>query len=140
MNHSLHNMMLTTQNRFYREILKGALTLGLSPGQPKVLEFLRDTGESTQTDICRALDLDKSTITGILARMEDAGLIIIRRDEKNKRKTLISLSKKGIDASDKMEKIFNKVDTRAWGSIPENKRNDFIETFKQIYENISKAE
>ncbi len=139
MNTSLHNMMLITQNRFYREILGGALKKGLSPGQPKVLELLRHEKECTQTEISRALDLDKSTVTGILSRMESAGLIVVRSDAIDKRRRRISLSPEGLKASDDMEEVFSEVDAIAWGNIPEDKRREFIETLTQIYNNISKA-
>jgi len=140
MNDTLHYMMLITQSRISRQILQEAAKLGLSPSQPKVLEYLTHNEGCTQMDICRALVLDKSTITGILARMEEVGLIEIKRDKTDKRKTVIMLSEAGRKASDDMEKIFSDVDSRLWGDIPEENRTDFIETLKKIYENIAKAD
>ena len=130
-------MMLITQNRFYRRLLGEALSKGLSPGQPKVLELLRYKDECTQTEISHALDLDKSTVTGILSRMEDAGLIVIRRDIRDRRRTLISLSDAGRAASDEMEEVFKRTDALAWGKISEEKRREFIKLLKEIYENVS---
>ena len=47
----------------------------LKPGEPKILEFLAEHEPCEQKAIAHGCDLDSASVTGILRRMEDRGLI-----------------------------------------------------------------
>ena len=49
--HSLHHLWMKTYLRMKRLVSAQAAPLGLSPGQPKILEYLAEYGEHEQKDI-----------------------------------------------------------------------------------------
>ncbi len=56
-------------------IRPGMAVIGLSTGQPKILEYLSRQDSRMQKDIAAALDIEPATVSQILYNMEQAGLI-----------------------------------------------------------------
>ena len=59
--------------------------LGLTPGKPKILEFLRLFGESNQKAIAAYCEIELATVGNILLGMEKEGLIIRQNKDGNRR-------------------------------------------------------
>ena len=55
---SLHYLLMKSNAMLSRRILSGAGKLGLTPGQPKVLEFLLHHGESDQKTIAAYCEIE----------------------------------------------------------------------------------
>ncbi len=62
-------------NQSNRAINRRTRAAGLTPGQPKILQYLTGDDGCTQKAIGDGCAIDKSTVTGLLARMEADGLI-----------------------------------------------------------------
>jgi len=77
--------------KWYETYLK---TLGINISYIYVMEVINDNGPSSLTFIARQLDLEKATVSNLLARMERDD-IIIRSSEKGRRSYEITLTKKG---------------------------------------------
>lgn len=60
-----------------------------------VLEALHKNPGLSQADLCAQLDLDRSTVAGLVARMSDRGIITRTNHEEDKRRYSISLSEVG---------------------------------------------
>lgn len=60
-----------------------------------VLNLLHRTPGASQRNLCDGLDLDRSTIAEIVARLEARGLIERVRDEKDRRRNILHLSERG---------------------------------------------
>ena len=75
MKKDLHYMLLVAFNRSNKVITRQILEKGLMPGQPKILEFLLENDGCTQKEIGKGCVLDKSTVTSLLSRMEENGLV-----------------------------------------------------------------
>ena len=67
----LHRLLLLAFHRSNRAIVTETSRFALLPGQPKILDFLWDREGCTQREIGQGCALDKSTVTGLLARMEE---------------------------------------------------------------------
>ncbi len=91
----LHFLLLKAHNVSTRQIQAQMAELGLTPGQPKVLEYLLEHDGSCARAICETFAIDKSTMASILPRMEKAGLIRREASEKDRRLALIWLTDKG---------------------------------------------
>ena len=81
--HSLHHVLMKTYLQMKRLVSAQAMPLGLSPGQPKILEFLAEYGEHEQKDIAEYCDIEPATVGNILLRMEASGLINRRNRPNN---------------------------------------------------------
>lgn len=79
-------------NRLYRGLLDG---FGLTYPQFLVLIALRQKNDRKVTDLGEALFLESNTLTPLLKRMEQAGLIARRRASRDERAVIVSLTEKG---------------------------------------------
>ncbi len=92
------NFILTKAQRHVNQLFKAELAgFGVTPGQYAVLKCLWDENAQTARKIAERLVLDSSTITGILDRMEQKGLIEKHSDPKDRRALQVVLTKAGKD-------------------------------------------
>ncbi len=92
------NFALTKAQRHVNQLFKAELApYGVTPGQYAVLKCLWDENAQTARKIAERLVLDSSTITGILDRMEQKGLIEKHSDPKDRRALQVVLTKAGKD-------------------------------------------
>lgn len=60
-----------------------------------VLNVLQRLGEASQRDLCDALDLDRSTVAGLVARLEARGLVARVRAAADRRRNVVRLTDVG---------------------------------------------
>ncbi len=94
-NDELHFLLLKAHNVSTRQIMAQTAELGLTPGQPKVLEYLLEHDGACARAICQEFAIDKSTMASILPRMEKAGLVRREASETDRRTSSIWLTEKG---------------------------------------------
>ena len=87
MDTSFHYLLLAAQGMFQRRILARLAGSGLTAGQPKVLNYLGLHNGSVQKSIALGCQIDPATLTGLLGRMEEKGLVE-RRAEGGDRRAL----------------------------------------------------
>lgn len=96
--------------RLYRPLLDA---LGLTYPQYLAMLVLWETSPRTVGAMGDALDLDSSTLTPLLKRLEAGGLIDRRRDPKDERRVIVALTDKGLALRDRAlsipEQIFCQV-------------------------------
>ncbi len=118
-----------------RTVLPRAAGLGLTPGQPKVLEYLLRYGESDQKTIASCCEIEPATAGSILNRMEEAGLVRRERHEGNRRSLYVTLTREGKEMAEKMEVIFADAEKQVLSSLTEEQR----EMLKALLERVSAA-
>jgi len=92
--------------RYYRFYLK---ELGLTYPQYLVLITLWESDCKNATDIANSLKLDLPTVTPILKKLENLGLVERHRSKEDERVVTIILTKKGIQLEEPVAKIQEKV-------------------------------
>jgi DNA-binding MarR family transcriptional regulator len=96
--------------RLYRPLLDA---LGLTYPQYLAMLVLWEESPRTVGAMGDALDLDSSTLTPLLKRLEAGGLIDRRRDPKDERRVIVALTDKGLALRDRAlsipEQIFCQV-------------------------------
>ena len=137
---SLHYLLMKTHTILNREILAGAAELGLSSGQPKVLEFLREYGESNQKTIACHCEIEQATVGSILLRMEQSGLISRRQRAGNRRSLYVSLTPEGQKAAEKMENVFRKADARAESGLSEQETRQLKRLLERVCAAVAGSE
>jgi DNA-binding MarR family transcriptional regulator len=73
-----------------------ARSLGVTGPQRLVIRVLGRSPASTASDISSALGMHPSTLTGILSRLEQQGLIERKSDDADRRRMRFRLTRKGI--------------------------------------------
>lgn len=110
---SLHYLLMKSYSVLNRKILAGVGALGLTPGQPKVLDYLSRFGERDQKTIAAYCEIEPATVGSILARMEAAGMIVRRRRPGDRRALLVSLTERGRVAAAEVDGVFARAEAEA---------------------------
>ncbi|MCX4909776.1 MarR family winged helix-turn-helix transcriptional regulator [Streptomyces sp. NBC_00878] len=90
-------------------LLRGS---GLYPGQEFVMMHLWDQGPVRQSDLIKAVELDPSTVTKMLQRLEQAGHVTRSTDPKDRRAVLVEATEQSCGLLDEI--------TRAWAGLEEH--------------------
>lgn len=134
---SLHYLLMKAHVNLNRWILNEAAELGLSPGQPKVLEYLMEWGESNQKTIADYCEIEQATVGSILTRMERDGLIVRTQREGNRRSLYVSLTPKGREMGERMAEVFRRADALAAAGLSEEERTLLPVLLEKVYCSVS---
>lgn len=75
MDDTLHYLIMANQMLVQKALLEQLKDTGLTIGQPKILDYLKDHDGSNQKEIAKACFLEAGSLTTILNKMEEKGLI-----------------------------------------------------------------
>lgn len=119
----------TQLRRFLSVTDAAAAQAGLTSQRYDLLLMLRSAGELRVTDLCELLQLKQSTVTELVTRSVEAGLIERRVSSKDKRVSLLQLTPEGErrlllaftalrDDRDALAAVFREVDRRFRAASP----------------------
>lgn len=129
---SLHYLLMRAHSMLNRRILEGAAELGLSPGQPKILEYLRLRGTQNQRSIAAHCQIEPATAGSILLRMEEAGLVERRQRPGDRRALYVSLTPAGAAVAEALAAVFDRADTQATAPLTEQERIQLAALLEKI--------
>ena len=113
----LHYLLMKSQALFSRRVLSEISKIGLSSGQPKILDFFLLYGEADQKTIAAHCEIEQTTVGSILLRMESAGLVLRRQKEGNRRSLYVSLTSAGREKAEKLMNIFRGIKADATANL-----------------------
>jgi DNA-binding MarR family transcriptional regulator len=99
--------------------------LGVSPRAHSVLATAM-TGELTQTEIARAVGLDKTTMVVTVDELEAAGLAERRPSSRDRRARVIFVTEAGEQAAREAEKVLDRVRDDVLSSLDPDERQVFL--------------
>ena len=73
-----------------------AKTLGVTGPQRLVIRVLGQSSGSTASDIAATLNMHPSTLSGVLARLQEQGLIVREVDVNDRRRSRFTLTQRGL--------------------------------------------
>lgn len=127
------NYVLTRAQNAVFGYFKGRLApYGVTPVQYALLKCLWDHGDQNPTQISYALCLDSSTVTGIIARMEDKGLIERVHSNVDRRAVDIRIKPAGAALQDDIERVIREANK----DVVANLDPEVFEAFKQALDGI----
>lgn len=133
---NLHNLIMITQSVIHKEVFTKLKDTNLSLGQPKVLDFLGKHDGCTQKEIAVSCQIEPATVTSLLSRMEENGLIQRKSLNGNRRSLYVYLTEYGTEMQKKVKFVFDKVENTAFEGFSEQEKEKFIEQLYKIYCNI----
>ena len=137
---SFHHLLMKTYALLHKTVMAEAQKLGLTTGQPKILEYLSEQEGAEQYRIARHCEIEPATVGSILNRMEAAGLIERRRQGTNRRSLYVYLTEKGKTAAEETKKIFALAEEKAFGEIGGDEKEKMRELLLTMYKNLSQTE
>lgn len=136
MDDSLHYMIMANQMLVQKALLEQLKDTGLTIGQPKILDYLKEHDGSNQKEIAKACFLEAGSLTSILNKMEEKGLIERKTLNGNRRSFHIFMTEEGKKKQQLVDKAFLKIEEKALADISGEQFEQFIAVYRKIYANL----
>lgn len=133
---TIHHQLLIAFSHANHAMTSRIRAFGLLPGQPKVLEFVADNEGCLQRDIARACAMDRATTTGLLVRMEEAGLIERRPKADDRRALEVWLTDAGWTAAEHVAVCGAEVDAIAHANMTPGERETLSKLLALVIDNF----
>lgn len=140
MSPTFHYLIMAEHSMFQKELLAKLKDSGLTIGQPKVLDYLKDHDGTSQKDIARGCHIEPGTLTTLLNRMEESGLVERRMMNGNRRSLYVFLTDKGKEQLELVTAAFAEMEAEAFRGLSETERKTFMDLFLRIYANTSRED
>ena len=126
--------------RIWEKLLKESGVDVFNGAQGRILYILWEHGSLTITEIGRLTSLAKTTLTSMLDRMEESGLVMRIPDRKNRRQIFISITEKAKEYREKYNLLSEKMNSVYYRGFSNEDVMIFEEKLKKIKENLEMEE
>lgn len=137
MDDSFHYMSMINHMTVQKKLMEQLKDTGLTLGQPKVLDYLKDHDGVSQKEIAAGCLIEAGSLTSILNRMEEKDLIERKMLNGNRRTFHIFMTETGKKNQKLVEEAFKKIEKTALNGISEEEQKLFMEIFCRIYRNLA---
>lgn len=133
MKESLHYLLMANYFMIQKALVTNVKDTGLTSGQSKVLDYLKNHNGAVQKDIAAGCHIEPASLTAILNGMETKGLIERRLCPDNHRFYNVYLTETGRLYGDRLEKEFDTIESYALQNFSEADKEQLIEYLSRIY-------
>ena len=137
MDDSFHYLSMINHMTVQKKLMEQLKDTGLTLGQPKVLDYLKDHDGVSQKEIAAGCLIEAGSLTSILNRMEEKGLIERKMLNGNRRTFHIFMTESGKKNQKRVEEAFKKIEKIALNGISEEEQKLFMDIFCRIYRNLA---
>ena len=137
MNDSFHYLSMANHMMVQKKLMEQLKDTGLTLGQPKVLDYLKDHDGASQKEIAAECLIEAGSLTSILNRMEEKGLLERKMLNGNRRTFHIFMTESGKKNQKLVEETFEKIEETALNNVSEEEQKVFMEIFLRIYRNLA---
>ena len=137
MNDSFHYLSMANHMMVQKKLMEQLKDTGLTLRQPKVLDYLKDHDGASQKEIAAGCLIEAGSLTSILNRMEEKGLIERKMLNGNRRTFHIFMTESGKKNQKLVEETFEKIEETALNNVSEEEQKVFMEIFLRIYRNLA---
>ena len=137
MDASFHYLSMINHMTVQKKLMEQLKDTGLTLGQPKVLDYLKDHDGVSQKEIAAGCLIEAGSLTSILNRMEEKDLIERKMLNGNRRTFHIFMTETGKKNQKLVEEAFKKIEKTALNGISEEEQKLFMEIFCRIYRNLA---
>ena len=138
MDKSLHYLAMANQQLIQKQLLERVKSAGLTLGQPKVLDFLKDHDGASQKDIAAGCFIEAGSLTSILNGMEKKGLITLICQPGNKKNKYIHLTEAGEKIMEEIAVPLTEAEKEAFSALTQEEQ-DLLLPLLQKHANALKA-
>ena len=136
MDDTLHYLIMANQMLVQKALLELLKDTGLTIGQPKILDYLKEHDGSNQKEIAAACFIEAGSLTTILNKMEENGLIERRTLNGNRRSFHIFMTEEGKAKQKLVDAAFSQIESRALMGISGEELERFMTVYEKIYYNL----
>ncbi|MCX4232693.1 MarR family winged helix-turn-helix transcriptional regulator [Streptomyces ortus] len=114
-------------------LLRGA---GLYPGQEFVMMHLWDAGAVRQSELIKAVELDPSTVTKMLQRLEQAGHVRRRPDPRDGRAVLVEATEDSCGLHDEVTRVWTGLEEHTLAGLSTDEREQLAGLLARVEANL----
>ncbi|HIZ93722.1 MULTISPECIES: MarR family winged helix-turn-helix transcriptional regulator [unclassified Flavonifractor] len=140
MDRSFHYLLMATQSLFQRSVMAELNGSGLTAGQPKVLDYLGRHDGSVQKAIAAGCQIDPATLTGLLNRMEEKGLIRRCNEDGNRRSLHVYLTEQGWAKQREVRQTMERQSEVVQAGLSEEQRAQLLDCLYKVCANMTDME
>jgi DNA-binding MarR family transcriptional regulator len=140
MKETLHMALIKFSKSHIRKAQMEFNKVGLTQGQPKILDFLVENDGCIQREIAESCEIEPATVTSLLANMEKCELIYRSENPKNRRILNVFLTDKGKMAQKEVRKIFKSMDDECFEGFSDEEKLQAINFLNRMRENLLRGE
>ena len=133
MKESLHYLLMANHFMIQKALVTSVKDTGLTSGQPKVLNYLKNHNGAVQKDIAAGCHIEPASLTAILNGMETKGLIERRLCPDNHRFYNVYLTETGRLYVGRLENEFDTIESYALQNFSKADKEQLIEYLSRIY-------
>ncbi|MFF2326147.1 MULTISPECIES: MarR family winged helix-turn-helix transcriptional regulator [unclassified Streptomyces] len=115
------------------KLLKG---LGLYPGQEFLMMYLWDAGAVRQSELIKTVDLDPSTVTKMLQRLEQTGHVRRRPDPDDRRAVLVEATDSSCALHSDVERAWTDLEEHTLAGLDAAERTELSRLLAKVEENL----
>lgn len=136
MKESIHYLLMADHFLVQKSLLTSIKESGLTPGQPKILDYLKNHDGCVQKEIARGCHIEPASITVILKGMESKGYIERKMLGGDRRSLYVFLTDKGKQYVEYLNEKFDKVESAALKNFSDDEKEQFNDLLMRVYENM----
>ena len=122
--------------RRFDKILQQKNIDAFNGAQGKILYVLWQGGKMTATEISKKSGLAKTTLTAMLARMQEQGLIRTEENAKDKRSAFVCLTEKAVALKDEYDGVTKEIEDIYYKGFTDEEIDRFENCLKRILKNL----
>lgn len=126
--------------RVFEKLLSASGAVQFNGPQGKILDALWQQDGLSAIEIGRRTGLASSTLTGMLDRMESAGLVVRKRSAEDRRVIRIFLGPKAIQCREQYAAVSEKMTDIYFRGFAENEVASFESLLLRVLENVREAD
>lgn len=136
MKYTLHYLLMANHAMLQKRLFADIKVLGLSIGQPKVLDFLKENDGAVQKEIAKGCHIEPASLSTILTGMEKKGLITRKMYENNRRNLNVYMTDKGKAICEHVTQNFLNIEKKALSGFTDSEIEDFLAYLTKIHNNL----
>ena len=136
MENTIHYLLMTDHTTMQKQIWNNIKGLGLTLGQPKVLDYLLEYDGAIQKDIASGCYIEPASISSILNGMEKNQLVIRKMNTENRRNFNVYLTDKGREIAEKLQLEFETTEKKALAGLQDDEIEQIKHWLKIIHHNL----
>ena len=137
MDQSFHYLLMAAQGLFQRAVMAELSRAGLTAGQPKVLDYLGQHNGSIQKRIAAGCQIDPATLTGLLGRMEEKGLVERRAEGGDRRALHVYLTDFGWEKQREVLRVLEACDREMLSGLDEAEGAALLRGLRHVCEHLA---
>lgn len=136
MQYTLHYLFMANHAMLQKRLFADIKELGLSIGQPKVLDFLKENDGAVQKEIAQGCHIEPASLSTILAGMEKSGLITRKMCKNNRRNLNVYMTAKGKTVCEQVTEKFSDIEKNALSGFTDNEIEVILSYLTKIHNNL----